>query len=303
MIGFASMPHYRDHLEPVAEVLGIEIVKRAPRDHSHVIVASRLDARRMEPIKTAQVALIEHGAGQRYHIDAGGPETKHRNVTLFLAPSDRVVHQSGHMFPEATLVVCGSPRVEHLSALPRDPQDIALAFHWNSPVAPESMSAWQHYRTVLPTLSEYPIIGHGHPRYRSKLQNWYKRYGIEWVGDWAEVVQRIKLLVVDNSSIMWEACALDIPVVVLNAPWYRRNVDFGLRFWSHHKIGPVVDNPSDLAPAIKRILSYDRWVKARARAAEYVYTQPTIGATRAAYEWITRWSQEGFAERMSVIGT
>ncbi|MCP4897298.1 MAG: hypothetical protein GY906_10040 [bacterium] len=285
MIGFGSKPHYRHHLEQ----LGLEIVSRRPIGHSHVVVASRRDARVLEAVQGTQVAVVEHGAGQRYHIDAGGPETPHPNVTLFLAPSERVVHQSAHLFPFAELQVCGSPRVEHLSALPRRPQDIALAFHWNSPIAPESMSAWQHYRGVLPSLTEYPIIGHGHPAIRSKLKPWYKRNRIEWVEDWAEVVQRAKLLVIDNSSIMWEACALDIPVVVLNAPWYRRNVDFGLRFWSHHKIGPVVNNPGELARAIKLILSYDRWSKARKRAADYVYQQPLHGASRAAITTLDRW--------------
>ena len=285
MIAYASQRHYSDHLQP----FDVAIVNRRPVNESHVLVASRRDARKLEPCKQTEVAVIEHGAGQRYHIDAGGPEVEHKNVTLFLAPSARVVRQSRHLFPNADCVVVGSARVEQLSKLERDPRDIALTFHWNSPVAPEAMSAWQHYQRTLPLLKHLPLIGHAHPAIASKLRHWYKRYDVEFVEDWADVVKRAKLLVVDNSSVMWEACALGIPVVVLNAPWYRRDVNFGLRFWGKSDIGPHVEQPNELAAAIELVLTADRWQLRRQRAAEYVYGD-IAGATARARERVTEWA-------------
>jgi len=284
VIGYGSQPHYRHHIEPY----DVEIVDRRPSNASHVIVAARRDARKLEPCKTTQVALIEHGAGQRYHIDAGGPEVPHNNVTLFLAPSKRVARQSKHLFPRAECAVVGSPRVEQLAQLERVPVDVALSFHWNSPVAPESMSAFNHYHRALPLLRDFPVIGHAHPAIASKLRPWYKRNSVEYVEHWADVVTRAAVLVCDNSSIMWEACALGIPVVVLNAPWYRRDVQFGLRFWSRADIGPHVEHPNELAAAIELVLTNDRWQLRRQRAAEYVYGEIT-GATERARQRVAEW--------------
>jgi len=287
MIGYASQTHYRHHLEP----LGIEITDRRPTNHSHVVVASRRDARYMAAVRTAQVAVVEHGAGQRYHIDAGGPEEPHSNVSLFLAPSQRVARHSAHLFPRAECVAVGSPRVEYLASLPRQPSRVVVSFHWNSPVAPEAQSAWQHYQRMLPLLNDFDLVGHAHPAIRSKLKPWYQRAGIEWREDWADCVSCAAALVVDNSSIMWEACALGIPVVVLNAPWYRRDVKFGLRFWSKADIGPHVEYPSQVADAIDAVLHRDRWQLRRRRAAEYVYGDIN-GATARARDALTEWAAE-----------
>jgi len=49
---------------------------------------------------------------------------------------------------------------------------------------------------------------------------------------------------------MFEAAAVGLPVVVLNAPWYRRDVSHGLRFWAWSDIGPQVDDPADLEQAV-----------------------------------------------------
>jgi hypothetical protein len=253
-----------------------------------VVVASRRDARVFDNVKQAEVAVVEHGAGQRYHIDAGGPEVPHKNVTLFLAPSQRVADQSAHLFPNAQHVVVGSPRVEHLTTIPRSPDRIVLAWHWRSPVAPEAMTAWPHYQNVLPSLAGLPLLGHGHPAYLSKLRGWYKKHQVPIEPDWGECVRQAAVLVCDNSSVMWEACALDIPVVVLNAPWYRRDQHFGLRFWDYADIGPQVEHPNQLRPTIDQILENDQWRERRAEAATYVYDR-IEGATAAAKQALSVW--------------
>lgn len=290
MIGFASAIHYREHLEP----LGIEITNRRPVGHTHVVVASRVDARRMEPVTTAQVCVVEHGAGQRYHIDAGGVETPHPNVTLFLAPSERVAVQSQHLFPNAECVAVGSPRVEHLASLPSVPEKIVVAFHWNSPVAPEARSAWTHYTGSLPALKDTfgdRLLGHAHPAIASKLKPWFWRNNVVWEPSWEQCVRQAACLVVDNSSIMWEACALGIPVVVLNAPWYRRDVDFGLRFWEWADVGPQVEAVRELPAAVQQVLVDDWWADRRADAAGFVYGQ-IGGSGDRARQALDNWAGE-----------
>jgi len=285
LIGYATAIHYRHHLEP----LGLEITDRRVTNHPRVVVASRKDARKMEPVKTAEVAVVEHGAGQRYHIDAGGPESPHPNVTLFLAPSKRVARQSQHLWPEARSVVVGSPRLEYLASLDRAPARVVIAFHWNSPVCPESLSAWKHYQSIIPLLDGYPLLGHGHPAMRGHLKGWYLRQGVQWEDDWAECVKQAAVLVCDNSSIMWEACALGIPVVVLNAPWYRRDVDWPPRFWRHADIGPQVEHASELRAAVDQAATNDRWEGRRRRAAEWVYDR-VEGSTEAAVAVLGEWT-------------
>lgn len=243
----------------------------------------------MEVVKTTEVALVEHGAGQRYHIDAGGPDAPHPNVTLFLAPSKRVARHSQHLFPNARGVVVGSPRLEYLSKLHREPHKVIVAFHWNSPVAPESLSTWKHYQTILPLLHGYPLLGHGHPAIRGRLAPWYRRFGVEWEDNWSKCVTQAAVLIVDNSSIMWEACALGIPVVVLNAPWYRRDVDWPPRFWRHADIGPQVEYPKELRAALDQAVTNDRWEVRRRRAAEYVYDR-IEGSTEAALHALREWA-------------
>ena len=284
MKAYASQSHYRDHLEP----LGLDIADRLPADQSHVVVASRRDARKLETVRGCEVALVEHGAGQRYQMDAGGPDSDHPNVTLFLAPSQRVADQSAYLFPKAECVVVGSPRVEHLASVSREPKSVVLAFHWNSPVAPEARSAWHHYQTILPRLRDYSVLGHAHPAIASKLKPWYKRSQVEWQPSWADCVTQASVLVVDNSSIMWEACALGIPVVVLNAPWYRRDVAFGLRFWDYADIGPQVEHAKDLEAAIESVFTDDRWAERRQEAAGFVYDR-IDGATESAVDAVKVW--------------
>jgi hypothetical protein len=60
----------------------------------------------------------------------------------------------------------------------------------------------------------------------------------------ADVRKFANLLICDNSSLMYEMSYLGRNVVALNAPWYRRDVEHGLRFWQWR--GIQVDTPEEL---------------------------------------------------------
>lgn len=278
-----------DHLEAITAELrnrGVAVehhhgyANRRSFTDKIVLVASRKDA---GFLADRNVILVEHGAGQRYHRDAGagGADHEDRHVVLFLAPSEWVAENGKPLYPRAKRLAVGSPRVEQLSLLPCNPESVVMAWHWNAPGQPEAKGAWERYKVAAKDLaSKYPVLGHGHPRLKSSVGKVYKEWRIPQEWDWAECVQQASALTCDNSSIMWEACALDIPVVVVNAPWYRKEVSWGLRFWEYADIGPQVDTPKDYAEAVRLVLEEDQWKERRAEAAGYVYSQ--IGGSTAA---------------------
>ena len=279
---YSSEFHYCHHLEAITEELRnrqVEVThyhgyanRRAVTDNL-VLVASRKDAGFLSDRK---VILVEHGAGQRYHRDAGagGPDHADDHVVLFLAPSERVADNGKPLYPRAKRVAVGSARVEQLSRLPRSPEFVVMTWHWNAPGQPEAKGAWERYKSAAKDLAtKLPVLGHGHPRTKGQLSKAYKQFHISQEWDWAEAVKVAKVLTCDNSSVMFEACALDIPVVVVNAPWYRREQEWGLRFWEYADMGPQVDSPFEYAPAVEAILADDQWKGRRKEVSDAVYGQ------------------------------
>lgn len=257
---YASEPHYAEHLLPVwfalpeaergeffgpqriGELLaseGIHPRQSAPSfAPTPVVVAGWKDIVRCPQ---RPVALLEHGAGQTYlDIDepsyAGGRDRD--RVSLFLCPSEWVAEKNRVRYPEATAVAVGCPKLDRWagSQVLGEPEvpTIGVSFHWNCRLIPETRWAFPAFSDQLIELAKdprYRVIGHGHPRDWGYLRDFYEKNGIEAVADFDEVIARASVYVVDNSSTLYEATVADIPTVVLNAPWYRKDVNHGLRFW------------------------------------------------------------------------
>lgn len=118
---------------------------------------------------------------------------------------------------------------------------------------------------------------------------------MEPVSAWEEVVQRADCYVVDNSSTMFEAAALGIPVVVMESPVWRRDVEHGLRFWEYADVGPTVRPGDSFVDAVQESLT-EKWGRRRGEVAEAVYAiQPGLGreSSRAAALAITEMLTEG----------
>ena len=100
----------------------------------------------------------------------------------------------------------------------------------------------------LAALAErWTVLGHGHPRILDQLMPVYEELGIEPAYTFEEVLDRASVYCCDNSSTLFEFASLDRPVVVLNPPWYRREVEHGLRFWEAATVGVQVgDQPLDI---------------------------------------------------------
>lgn len=204
------------------------------------------------------IAFFEHGAGfyfgGRHPSYAGG--RRREGVALFPCQNEYTYRLNREHWPDIPAVIIGCPKLDrwhNQPAKPRsDPPVVCISFHWNCVAFPETRSALDHYRAHLPSLlgNGWEVIGHGHPRAVHELEPLYNQLGIEFVPDFDDVLARADVYVNDSSSTLYEFASLDRPVVVLNAPWYRRGINHGLRWWEHSDVGVVCNEPEDLLDAV-----------------------------------------------------
>jgi hypothetical protein len=243
----------------------------------------------------AGVALVEHGSGQSYETPGEKPHpsyaggAKRGRIGLFLCTNEEVARRNEALYGPRSVVV-GSPRLsdlrkirgsQRLSEPPSRPV-LALVWHWECRVSPESFSAFSEFAPSLVDLvTIWPgkILGHAHPRLWDRVETVYRSVGIEPVRDFSEVVRRADVVSFDNSSAGFEAAALGIPVVVLDSARWRPEVEHGLRFWRWADIGPRIragGTPRDLAlswagAGIRVLDDLDVWRDVRREMAAEVY--------------------------------
>jgi glycosyltransferase involved in cell wall biosynthesis len=142
------------------------------------------------------------------------------------------------------------------------------------------MSARAHWSPFMPMLTQlvdqlgFDQVMTSHPKAIREGEIMAHRLGLGWTADSTTFFRDVDVLVCDNSSLMFEMAALGRRVVALNAPWYRRDVTHGLRFWSHIP-GPDVDDVDTLARTLQRIADRDSIMldcgRLAARAARAAY--------------------------------
>ncbi len=302
--------HYIDHIAPVWNALPIEsrgtfytlpelvdyakkygivatpikkqhILQTLKNGKGLVLLVGHADSEWTDKAGRKSVILM-HGTGFNFDVNKSLPNypgtTKNReNVVLMLSTNEAIAEMERAANPHIDVEVIGCPKLDDWYNKPKKKKAkkpvIALAWHWRCQVAPEAGTAFDYYKRVIPKIAEkYTVIGHGHPNIIDELRPFYEKLNIEVVEDADEVFERADLLVCDASSLQYEWATLDRPQVVLNCPRYRRNVDFGLRFWKHADVGVQCDKPDDLLIAIETALE-DKpgQQKARREAAKYAY--------------------------------
>lgn len=285
----ASWPHYLAHTAPIfaalpdhlrgtfyagdeslallAKSYGIEATVGYPsRPGGPVIVAGHNDMVQCHP--TRELIYVEHGAGQSYlGLDSpsysGGPARA--RVGLFLTLNETTAVRERARYPHAAVEIIGSPRVDDLTkaAYERgktssDPPVVAFCFHAHIRICPETKCTYPYWWEAVKKLHRdgaWKVLGHGHPREWRKLRSWYEKAGIEAVEDFTEIVRRADLVCVDNSSTGPEAAACGIPVLWLNAPAYRRDVEHGGRFFEWTEGQVTCDDPERLPQRIALALA------------------------------------------------
>lgn len=239
----ASQTHYLRHLNPIIDGLraeGVEVSEKQPGART-VLVAGRQDAERVQRTTNPpeRVILVEHGAGQMYQtekgwIDGGGGRVD-ETVTLFLAPSQRCADNMAPFYPNADRVVVGSPAVEWLAWARLHARNIehpVWTVHWPSPLsglAREAGSSWPWSKDILDAMHrEWPdTICHHHPRLARQVGAYARKHGIRVESDWDTVALECSVLVADNTSVMWEALTVGIPVVAISHPQWDENAPHG----------------------------------------------------------------------------
>lgn len=289
---YASERHYLEHLVPLARAvrgaklrcgtraLGDYAVELLPffdgpnvpevvlggppkRPGVPVVVASKRDARRVTAHR--QLALLEHGAGQTY-IDqpdhgsyAGGEGWE--GTALVLSPGPHSARAWRAVYPDVPVVeLQGSPRLDRHVLHPAPPSGkVVFSFHWDNHLVPETRATWRRWRAALMSYRHSikpgvrPMLGHAHPRLWATLAPFYRAHNIYATDSFDVALAQGWLYVCDNSSTMYEWAGLGRPVLCLNDPSYRRDVEHGLRFWSHPP-GLQCDDPEQLAVSIAQTL-------------------------------------------------
>lgn len=298
----ANESHFADHLRPVRDALP-EHLRGTLAEHPEqldpnvpTVVAAWGSYKQAQRVlhPDTPIAFFEHGAGFRYNTEnphpsyAGGPGRD--RVALFCNVNEIVAEANSSAYPNIPSVVVGSPKLDRLATIPTPaparPATVAFAWHWECKVAPETRTAFPHYRPRLGHVSHdnrqlWTPLGHAHPRGWRWVEPSYRRWQWETEKDFEAVVRRAHVYVCDTSSTIYEMAALDRPVVILNAPWYRRGVQHGLRFWQHLP-GPTVDHAGQLAGTIRAALVDDTWQEKRRQVTALVYPHIGEAAQRAA---------------------
>ena len=289
----ASDPRFARHVAPVMaalppEVRGAIVSDAADLPPGRVMVA---DAARDLRAARARwpVVLMEHGVQTYAGATLSGPEPP-GSVALYLAPGPHMARAARARLPGVPVVEVGCPALDTLRAAlaesPATPSRVVVSFRFSGRIGPpEAWSAAAHYAPALAELGRrLPVLGHGHPRGARWNARLWTACGIDYEPDFARALARAAVYVADTSSTLYEAAAMGVPVVALNAPWYRRDVHHGLRWWDAIP-GVAVDDPADLEAGIARAVAdgpAERAARARAVAEAYHGAVDGRAAERAA---------------------
>ncbi len=231
-----------------------------------IVVASPGDNLFVRP-RLSSVAFLDHGVGQPYRMDRSEnwvvPGGRGReNVSLHISANEHTARANREGYPNIPAVVIGTPKLDAFvdpSKERSSPPVVAISFHWDNPNPQEATGTFPYYREAVRELvpERYTLLGHSHPQpdHRKMMEAFYDEIGVEFVVEFDEVLRRADVYVTDTSSTLYEFAALDRPVVVLNAPWFRRDVEHGLRFWEYADVGVQVDSPEDLQAGIVEALN------------------------------------------------
>lgn len=307
---YASEQHYFDHIYPIWKELPIEnrgtffVSEKISTDcietkigfpsNNITLVSSYSDYK----MTKKQVIYMEHGIGNTYSNDSpyyAGGFGKDR-VVLFLNNHILTQNKNIKTYPKVKGVIIGTPKCDQIKEKHTDNKQyvICFSFHWDCDVVPETKSAFSFYKDEVIKLSknkDFKVIFHGHPRNETVWNKFCLENNIERVKNIEEVFERSDLYICDNSSSIYEFILTSKPVIVLNAPWYRKWINHGIRFWNYIP-GPQVNHPNELLNTINKMTQNPKdWLDERNKVIKILY--PNLGtASKVAAEEIVKFLKE-----------
>lgn len=300
----ASFPHYRDHLQPILDALPLEMrgvmhqLGKTDVPPSRVaLVAGWKDARVLDQ-RGIRYFYVEHGAGQTYAGDerkavrdhpsySGGGGARLQNVLGFICPSERVAER----WTVAPAAAVGCPKMDQFyGVVPTIPRAICFTFHFRGFMCPENGTAWAHWDAHFLDIAEFIRtkgflpFAHLHPRCEEWQWKTLRDAGFTPLATDREVFHQCGMLIADNTSLIPEFAALGRPVAYLNAPWYRREVEHGGRFWDWAKLVSTWDDPADFYDGL--LDAYQLGTPSSAALASEVYATVDGSASQRAAAFI-----------------
>ena len=282
----ASEPHFVDHLAPAwralpetvrgvffarstrardaAERHGVSTVGSLPEGTPLTLVASVHDYR-IARARGRSCVYLNHGVGQAWRKDDGslvpaGAGMPKPGVRMFLTPGPFASSVTREANLDAWVREVGSPKLDaHLNREPPSgPPIVVFSTHWDQRGVPEARGTLGIFMDSIMSLrsrQDFAIAFHAHPLAVKRVTRAIRRANVPYFATFDEVLERASAYVTDSSSTLFEAAAVGIPVVALNAPWYRREHHHGLRFWEAAGVGVNVDAPEMLEAGVLRALA------------------------------------------------
>jgi len=257
-----------------------------------ILVASYGDMKychRMNPDR--RIFMMEHGTGHGFGTSAypNGPGERDC-VSLFLPPNQYTADKI-HTVRSTPCEVIGTPKLDwvvdqDLTQYRLHPRTVCISFHHGGKnrKPPEAGSAFEHYKDIIPELKkQFNLVAHGHPLSRVRDIPFYASIGVPFIDDFEQVMRVADVYVNDLSSTLYEFITTGKPVIVMNAPWFRRDVQHGLRFWDYSNIGFEVNQPGELKKAIDAtLLTPTLFLRQRKKAIQDLFPYLGVSAKRTA---------------------
>lgn len=255
--------------------------------HSTLRLASVMDV-------SVGCIYMDHGCGQTLDIDhhfwsrINSKSPFVNTMQIFAAPNKIVMETTENNNPNVVSVLCGTPKMDKYHNVNMREKTIAdglvvFSWHWECKACPETLGGFEYWKERVAIASErFNVAIHGHPRVQDKTRRFAMDNEIEFIRDFDEVMDRAYLYVCDMSSTIYEFAATDRPVLVLNNPWFRREVNHGMRFWEFSDVGVQCNNKSDLDYCIDAALcDMDQFSSRRREISKTMY--PFMGRSVGRY--------------------
>lgn len=280
------------------------------REDLKILVAKYGSVSSLNAINTRyNLILMEHGCGQYYDIRHYFWGRQHglrkfmHSVKYMLCPNECLANKIKKHNPKLKTYITGSPKLDRYTKQKTNNQRplIVFSWHWECKVIPETTGGFNYWKGCLIEIGKkYNIALHGHPRIQRDVKIFARDNDIEHIESFDEVLVRADVYACDNSSTLFEFAAIDKPVIVLNNPWFRKDIEQGMRFWEYADIGVQCDDISDIEEAINKAIEDKEHKRVEYVPKIYPYLGESVDRTIEVLNEIMQRGVIDFGEKKSV---